>query len=241
MMSDEGTQAIVYDAYVERGIDGLYTAQLLDLLGCYARGASQAEALARLVPAIPVYYDWLRSHDEYTPIVNGPFAVRPIESLAAKAAGSPWNGVFFDNDAQPLTDDDLDWALAILEWSYDDLLTLTRSIPTIRLTQPFADAAHRGATPTDALQYALQLQMVCLSYITEPPGQVKQPATATGPDLVAQLAWARDEALTRLRAATDAERSLIHTINGERWSLRKIARTSILIARVTTDVLAGGV
>jgi len=240
-MSENDSGAIVYDAYVERGVDGLYTAQLLDLLGCYARGATEEEALRRLVPAIPAYFEWLRSHDEYTPIVNGPFAVRPIESLAAKAEGSPWNGVFFDNDAEPLTDDDLDWALAILEWSYDDLLALTRNIPIARLAQPLTSAAHHGASPADALRYALQLQALCMSYITEPPNPIKLPAAAAGPDIVAQLAWARGETLARLRASTDAERMRVHAINGERWSLRKIARTSILIARVTADVLAGGV
>jgi len=51
----------------------------------------------------------------------------------------------------------------------------------------------------------------------------------------------RGETLARLRASTDAERMRVHAINGERWSLRKIARTSILIARVTADVLAGGI
>ena len=240
-MSEENGHEIVYDAYVERGIDGLYTAQLLDLLGCYARGTSEAEALRRLDVAIPAYYAWLRVHDDYTPIVNGPFAVRALQSLAAKAEGSPWSGVFFADDAAPLADDDLDWALAILEWSYDDLVAFARSLPPGRLTQPLTSAAHHGASPTDALRYALQLQVLCLSFITEPPGENMQPPAAVGPEIVAQIAWARDETLARLRATTDAQRSLVHTIGGERWSLRKIARTSILIARVTTDVLAGGV
>jgi len=239
-MSEENGHMIVYDAYVERGIDGLYTAQLLDLLGCYARGTTEAEALQRLDAAIPAYYAWLRVHDDYTPIVNGPFAVRSIESLAAKAEGSPWNGVFFDNDAERLTDDDLDWALAILEWSYDDLVAFARNLPSGRLIQPLTSAAHQGASPTDALRYALQLQVTCLSYITEPPGGIMQPPAAVS-DIVAQIAWARDETLARLRATTSAQRSLVHSIGGERWSLRKIARTSILIARVTTDVLASGV
>lgn len=240
-MSDETDRAIVYDAYVERGIDGLYTAQLLDLLGCYARGTSEPAALQRLDAAIPAYYEWLRSHDEYTPIVNGPFSVRALQSLAAKPEGSPWSGVFFADDAAPMTDDDLDWALAILEWSYADLVAFARGLSPERLRQPLTSTAHQGVSPTDALQYALQLQVTCLSYITEPPGEIVQPLAAVGADIVAQLAWARDETLARLRATTDAQRILVHTIGGERWSLRKIARTSILIARVTTDVLAGGV
>ncbi len=235
------SEEIVYDAYVERGIDGLYTAQLLDLLGCYARGASEAEALQRLDAAIPAYYDWLRSHDDYTPIVNGPFGVNAIESLAVKAEGSPWSGVFFENDAEPLTDDDLDWALAVLVWGYDDLVALAQSLPPDRLTQPLTSVAHQSASPEDALRYSLHLQLLALAYITEPPGEIMQPPAAVGPDIVAQLAWARDEAVARLRATTDAERRLVHTIEGEGWSLRKIARTSILIARVTAEVVAGGV
>ncbi len=232
---------ITYDAYVEYGVDGLYTAQLLDLLGCYARGENEAEALQRLDDAIPAYYDWLRSHDDYTPIVKEPFAVRRAELVAAKADGSPWNGVFFENDALPMGDDDLDWTLAILTWAYDDFLALLQRIPRERLAQPMTSEQHKGITPMSALEYALALQTACLSYVSEPPTQPPTPPEAIAHDVVARVAWARDAILTRLREATDDERTLVHEVDGERWSLRKIARTSILIARITTDVIAQGV
>lgn len=234
-------EPITYDAYVELGVDGLYTAQLLDLLGCYARGATEDEALHRLDSAIPAYYEWLRSHDDYTPIVKGPFAVKRAELLAAKAEGSPWNGVFFDNDALPMEDEDLDWALAILTWAYDDFLALLQRIPGERLAQPMTSVQHQGIPPTIAIEYALNLQAICLSYISEPPTALLTPPETIAQDVVAQVGWARDLALTKLREATNDERTLIHSIDGERWSLRKIARTSIQIARVTTDVIVHGV
>jgi len=235
------SKPIVYDAYIEKNIDNLYTAQLLDLLGCYARGSSEAEALQRLDDAIPAYFDWLRSHDDYMPIVKGPFQVRRAELLSANVDGLPWDGVFFDNDALPMEDDDLDWALAILGWAYDDLLSLIRRLPRERFSQPLKTEQHRESTPNMALRYALGLQMTCLTYITEPPGAPAQPPEFLADDLVALALWTREQALERLRTTTDAERTLIQKIDGVGWSLRKVARTSIMIARVTAEVIANGV
>jgi predicted RNase H-like HicB family nuclease len=234
------SEPITYDAYVEYAVDGFYTAQLLDLLGCYARGATEAEALQRLDDAIPAYYDWLRSHDDDTPIVKGPFSVRRAELVAAKADGAPGKGVFFENDALPMEDDDLDWTLAILTWAYDDFLALLQRIPRERLAQPMTSEQHKGITPMSALEHALALQAACLSYVSEPPTQPPTPPEAIAHDVVARVGWARDAILTRLREATDDVRTLVHEVDGERWSLRKIARTSIMIARITTDVITYG-
>src|SRR5579875_2131327 len=127
---------ITYDAYVEYTVDGFYTAQLLDLLGCYARGATEAEALQRLDDAIPAYYDWLRSHDDDTPIVKGPFSVRRAELVAAKADGAPGKGVFFENDALPREDNNLDWTLETPPGAFADFLARLPRIPRERLAKP---------------------------------------------------------------------------------------------------------
>ncbi|MEO7001115.1 MAG: type II toxin-antitoxin system HicB family antitoxin [Ktedonobacterales bacterium] len=224
------SEEIVYDASVDAGSDGTYTALLLDLLGCYARGASEAEALTRLRHGIPAYYEWLSRHDEYTPIVQGPFGVRRIEALHTSAGTGT---AFFESDAQPMTDEDLDWALAVLGWAYDDLLSLARSVSLERLTQPGSE----GYTPKNLLAYTSQTQIILLTHLAPTHQPANMPAQPPA-DIVGQLNWAREATLDRLRATSDDERMSVHDdTNGERWSLRKLLRRSVLLVREATERL----
>ena len=228
------SEEIIYDAYVRTGDDGVYTALLLDLLGCYARGASEAEALARLRERIPAYYAWLSQHDEYTPIVQGPFNVRRKEALHASPRIGAQSGAFFELDGQPVTEEDLDWALAILGWAYDDLLTLARSVPPERLAHPGAG----GATPDDLLARVAQTQLLLLTHLAPTHQPANTPTELPPGDTVSQLNWVRQATLARLRATNDDERASVHDdANGERWSLRKLLRRSVLLVREAAERL----
>ncbi|MGH2484578.1 MAG: hypothetical protein ACRDHE_01070, partial [Ktedonobacterales bacterium] len=93
-------QDTVYDGYVEQNAAGAFLAFLADLPGCAARANSEPAALAALTAAIPGYFDWLRAHDEYTPVVHGPFRVVPVSSIVLPAGHQ---GGFYHFDAQPVT------------------------------------------------------------------------------------------------------------------------------------------
>src|SRR5579862_8362777 len=92
-----------YDAALEVLADGACLAQILDLPGCFAVAGDVSDALTTLATAIPAYYAWLRSHDEYTPLVTGPFAVLAGERQASAAATARACDAraFFASDALP--------------------------------------------------------------------------------------------------------------------------------------------
>ena len=228
------SEAIVYDAYIRTGENGGYTALLLDLLGCYAHGASEGEALARLREVIPTYYEWLSRHDEYTPIVQGPFDVQLKQALHASPTMGATGGVFFEGDAQPVTNEDLDWALAILGWAFDDLLALAHSVTPDRLAQTNA----AGWSPKDLLIHTAQAQLNLLTHLAPSHQPINTPTALPSGDALSQVNWTRQMTLDRLRATNDDERASVHDdSNGERWSLRKLLRRSVLLIREATERL----
>lgn len=219
-------EEVVYDAYVEIQPDGICLAQLLDLPGCYARAADEPTALAALSTAIPNYYAWLRRHDEYTPDVHGPFQVTSRQRERVHVINGRVAGAFFAPDAEPVTSEDLDWLLALLDWAYGDLAVLLAALPVDALHLPGRD----GVTPRSFAEQTAQEQLWLVSHIEPQPmvPHVEQlPGTAH--DRLRQV-WRAS--VHRLRGSTDEERERILEHDGERWSLRKVLRRSVLHARI---------
>ena len=119
-MSDEA----VYHAYLEVEPGGACMAQLYELPGCYGIGPDQDAAIGNLHEAIPEYFTWLRDHDEYTPLVTGPPTVILMAIAQVPEADGHAPGGFFEPAAVPVTVEDLDWYLALLDWAYTDLAAL---------------------------------------------------------------------------------------------------------------------
>jgi hypothetical protein len=201
-------EATTYDAYLELAPDGAGLAQVLDLPGCFGFGPNQDDALAALGAAIPDYYAWLRAHDEYTPVVAGPFAVAARERMMGLA--QPCSSLaFFVPDAQPVGSGDLDWLLALLRWATGDLTAV--AVAHAPLIHHIAESQWRDLAPLDAT--------------TETP-----PAflSAAGVDLLAGL---RDWTEERLRAATADDLARVEERDGHRWSARWALRRAIVHAR----------
>src|SRR6185312_13331924 len=111
---------VTYDAYVEVLASGACRAQLLDLPGCFAIANEVTTAVAALEDSIPAYYEWLRSHDEDTPIVVGPFHVEVKDTQRVSGQYPHQADAFFAPDTEPVSGEDLEWLLTLLEWSLDD-------------------------------------------------------------------------------------------------------------------------
>lgn len=199
----------VYDGSLEVWPDGSCLAQIADLPGCFGRGAGQEAALAALVAAIPGYYAWLSAHDEYTPVMHGPYTVTPREVVRVSDNRL---GAFFATDAEPVSNEDLDWYLALLDWSYSDLVALAAQASTGALLDAIAQAQLWLTARLDA--------QPMVPPIAQFPG--------TPADHLRQV-WRAS--LARLRAATDEERARVWEHEGERWSLRKLLRRGVLLAR----------
>ena len=213
----EPAGAALYPAWLVQEASGGWLALAADLAGCYATGASQGEALERLAAAIPAYYAWLSQHDDYTPTLNSQARVEVVEMREA-APGEV--SAYFTSDGEPVNDEDLDWLLAVLGWAYDDVLACAAQ------RQPASPALDALLSRVAAVQVGL------IGYATG----------ATTPDLpaggLARVKAARDAALARFRATSARQREATNEETGQRWSLRRGLRESVLIARLATGDLA---
>jgi predicted RNase H-like HicB family nuclease len=209
-----------YDAYLEGTSDGQWRARILDLSGCWADGATEQQALAALTASIPAYFAWLRAHDEYTPLVAGPFTLRPRESQPARSDQGRPIGAFFARDALPVTDEELDWELALLGWAYDDV------VAAISLLGGAPAADSTAALIVRAQNWLLASLDPTLAFAAE--------FGAAGAEARSLAAFAR-AVLARLRGATAGQWSAVRENAGEMWSLRKVLRVSIELVREATS------
>jgi len=207
-----------YDAYLLNYPDGSWLALAADLPGAYAIGATADEATARLATAIPVYYAWLQSHDDYTPIIHDSPQVIVRERTQADARG----GAFFAADAEPVTDEDLDWWLAVIGWAYDDLEGAAQ-----QATQP-NQRALIGAVA------AMQRDTVARA-TGGFTGELNEPGAP--PDPLESLKLAHQMTLAAFRRANAELRAATRQMEGQRWSLRRGLRESALLARRAWDDL----
>ena len=211
-----------YDAYLEVEQSGRWVARILDLTGCCAYGASESEALAALNAAIPGYFAWLKRHDDYTPDMHGPFQVVPRATFRTTMTGDYEANAFFPVDDQPMDNEELDWGLALLGWAAEDLVALMRA-------QPPGALEHRpaagGWSVGEIVAHLARAQLWYVTRLDDPP---IPPPVELGPgDPVAQLLTVTSACAARLRAASNDERTTLHILRGEQWSLRKIVRRSV--------------
>lgn len=222
-----------YGACIEVRASGRRIGQLVDLPGCYAVGSDEGFVLRALTGRIPAYYDWLRQHDEYTPMVAGPFAVVAREVVPTETFGDVEAGAFFQSDAAPLTDEDLDWLLAQLDWAYDDLTSAVHHASEADLDRP----VHGSRSARDVLESVARRQMeylgridgnLAVSLADAPPGTIRD-----------HVRWAWQIGMERVRATDDRQRERVREELGERWTLRKVLRRSILLVRQANDTVHG--
>ena len=217
----EQREDATYDAYLLRYPDGSWLAQLTDLPGAYATGVTQDDALARLTAAIPAYYAWLSAHDEYTPTTHSAAHVAPREVAEVASGPAQGLGAFFSGDAQPVTDEDLDWWLAALDWAYGDLEAQAQR----------AASSPQVAALLSAVAVA-QLRVVALA--TGSPTR----ANVGAADPLALVELARKSASASFRGANAEQRAAVREEGGQRWSVRRGLRESALLVRRATDDLA---
>ncbi|HEX8733453.1 MAG TPA: hypothetical protein VF725_15495 [Ktedonobacterales bacterium] len=214
----EQTERATYEAYVVHYPNGGWLAELSDFPGAYATGATQAEALARLAAAAPGYYAWLSAHDEYTPTTHATAEVTAREVVEAPPGAM---SAFFADDAQTVTDEDMDWLLAVLGWALDDL-----EAQALRV----APSARRDALLAAVAQAQARLVAQATGAPLTPPG--------AGSDALAQVKATHAAALAAFRRTRPEQRAVVREADGQRWSVRRGLRESALLARRSTDELA---
>lgn len=222
-----------YETYLEAWPAGEVVALVLDLPGCFATGADETAALNGLRVAVPDYYHWLSMQDAETPTMSGEVELRVVERVAISHHGLAEVRAFFAPDAVPLSDEDLDWGLALMSYAHTDLLaTLQRASEPALTWEP----APGQRSILDLVDHLAQREMWLATRLDEDP-QVPLVTDLPGAPLE-RYDKIHERAMLRLSGAAPEWRSLIREHTGERWSMRKMIRRSILHERQHTEHIA---
>src|SRR6476620_8096637 len=131
-----------YAVGVETKADGQTVAHVLDLPGCFSRGATPQAALDRLFTAIPAYWDWLRSHGAAAPpaALVAPVTLGVVELVKGSAPRQAQDrGALFAVETEPATPAQVALCLARLAYSRADLEDLLAPLPAAAWTVPWPD------------------------------------------------------------------------------------------------------
>ncbi len=220
----EEVAAAAYDVYLEETTAGAMLALILDLPGCFASGVSRMEALDHLQGATAAYHAWLRRHDDYTPEVRGPFVFNVKEVFQITYDGDYEINSFFAPDAEPATDEDIEWALALLSWQHEDLLARVGALPGEALDWKPMDAPDARSI-REALDHLAQAEVWYMGRLDETPPEIIV-ANIPGTTLE-RLQRVRQAAIMRVKSYPKELRGRVFTHHGEQWTLRKALRRAV--------------
>jgi uncharacterized damage-inducible protein DinB len=121
----------------ENGFIDKSIAWVIDHPGCFAYGEDDKEAILRVPQALVAYQEWIGKHTDESWLSDlGDFDVRLTEALEKPANGSPSRD-WFQFDAQPLTQVEVEQGIKLLGWSRADLLDIVLSFSDKELDQTF--------------------------------------------------------------------------------------------------------
>jgi predicted RNase H-like HicB family nuclease len=206
-----------YAVGVETEDDGRTLAHVLDLPGCFSRGATPQEALDRLFRAIPAYWQWLRDHGAAAPppeLVE-PVMLGVVELVRGSApVAAQDKSALFEMEAAPATAAQVALCLDRLAFSRADLRDLLTGLDPADWTTPRPDGPPVAARVA-ALAAAEFWTVERLGLLPPLP-----PST----DLLAALQAARGVVVARLSSLTPEECATVYIVDTERWTVRKVLR-----------------
>ena len=122
--------------------DGRSLAWALDYPGCFAYGNDGSSAVISMGKAVPAFYAWLQIHCADPWLPDADYDIRLVETWETfntnddfeRVEDGPYEvNAWFWNDWKPLTTQDVDQALHLLEWSRADLLAIISGMSDAQL------------------------------------------------------------------------------------------------------------
>jgi len=221
----------LYKVCLEVASDGTCMAHVPELAGCFAVGSTREEALERLRRAITEYLTWLAALGE-TGAPSAETAEVEVEvaeevSTAGSYPRPPSEPLaFFVADEEPLSYQDLQTAVRLLERARRDLLEFLRGVPDELLHW------RPGPDEWSIAETLLHMAHAEASYI----GRLDEHSEPTPfPQLTAIRSWAYH----RLGRLSEPELSRVTVHRGEKWSARKVLRRFLEHDREHTAYIRG--
>ncbi len=114
-----------------------WVAWVFELPGCFASGQAQEDAIGTAPASIVAYFDWLAKYG-HTMSGGGDTIETEIVSVFHSfiSEGDYIVNAFFDDDRRPLTENDVEQALRLLDCTRQDLLAVLQDRTSDSLTQP---------------------------------------------------------------------------------------------------------
>lgn len=212
----EGKMLIKVD--LENGFEGRSIAWVTDHPGCFAYGVNGSEAILRVPQTLVSYQHWIEKHTTASWLADlGDFDVRLVEALEWDGSGQGGPN-WFQSDASPLNETDVDRGLKLLEWSRADLLQLVSELSPAELEQTFEGERWpiRGILGHVANAEFWYLDRLGLADIT---------GRELARDAFERLSQVRGKMELALPGLVGIEE--VREVDGEKWSARKILRRAM--------------
>ncbi len=215
----------MYRVGIENGAEGRSQAWVLGHPGCFAYGVDGAAALAAVPAAIRDYRDWVTAHTSESWLIGSDTEYQLEETWECYSINSDFEisqegyevNAWFRHDWKPLSAEDVQRGLLLLNWGREELLKTIRDISTETLERTYPNERwsiagilkHIGGAEwwyLDRLGLAFPRQEV--------PGDPLQRLEKVRLKLV--------EVLPGLVGSTQ-----VNGIDGEFWSPRKLLRRAV--------------
>ena len=204
-----------------------WVAWVFELPGCFSKARNREDAIAKAPLRIAQYFEWLSSHNYKAPRVAEPIEVEVIESFNSFVSeGDYIVNAFFKDDLRLLSQDEIEHALRLLEYTRSDLLQVVQQIPSDQLDKPLrgdVQGSIRGILNHVAWAEWWYFDRLNLAFKEE-----QMPD-----DIMSMLEIVRVH--TRRRLPQLAGNTTITKRIGEQWSARKIVRRTLWHERAHTQ------
>jgi len=203
---------------LENGFEGRSIAWVTDHPGCFAYGENGSEAILRVPQTLVSYQRWMEKHTAESWLADlGDFDVRLVEALEWDGSGKGGPN-WFQSDAAPLSETDVDRGLKLLAWSRADLLKLVSELTPSEMDQIFEGERWpiRGILGHVANAEFWYLDQMGLSGLT---------SRELARDAFERLSQVREKMELALPGLVG--NGEVREVDGEKWSARKILRRAM--------------
>jgi uncharacterized damage-inducible protein DinB len=156
--------------------------------------------------------------------VHGPFVFAVKEVFRITIEDGAEVRSFFAPDAEPVTEEDIEWALTLLGWQREDIVEKVGA-----LSEETLDWKPYDATETlsirQLLDHIAQVDLWYMGRLDETPPNISVSALAG--TAIERFQRVRQAAIMRVKTYPKEWRGKVFTHRGEQWTLRKALRRAV--------------
>ena len=204
-----------------------WVAWVFELPGCYSKASNREDAVANAPLRIAEYFEWLSSHNYKAPRVAEPIEVEVSESFNSFISeGDYIVNAFFKDDLRLLSQDKIEHALRLLEYTRSDLLQVVQQMSSDQLDKPIRGEVQ--GTIRGILNHVAWAEWWYFDRLNLAFKEEQMPD-----DVMKMLEKVRTH--TRRQLSQLAGNTTITECIGERWSARKVVRRTLWHERAHTQ------